>query len=310
MQKICILGSINMDLVLRVDRMVKSGETILSKNFKKIPGGKGANQAVAARRLGADVCMIGSVGKDENGYQMIEALKNDNIDVKNMNYSTDNPTGMAIITVDNVGNNSIIVIPGANMEIDEKLIENSEQIIKNSKIIVSQFETPVEATIKAFRIARENGVITILNPAPAKCIPEELLKITDIIAPNESEAFEITGIQVKDEKSIREVSEKFLEKGVQFVIITLGEKGAALVDQHKLSIIPAHRVKAIDTTAAGDSFIGALTSKLLNNSALDFDGIEEAIKFANKVSSIVVQRPGAQPSLPYLQEVTEIYGEE
>lgn len=310
MQNICVLGSINMDLVLRVDRMVKPGETILSKSFQKISGGKGANQAVAAKRLGANVCMISSVGNDENGYEIVEALKKDNINVDNINYSKSNPTGMAIITVDNIGNNSIIVIPGANMELDENLIAKLEQVIKNSKILVAQFETPIEATIKAFRIAKENGVVTVLNPAPAKSIPEELLEITDIIAPNETEAFELTNIQVKDEESIRKASNKFLEKGVKFVIITLGEKGAAVVDKDKLSIIPAYKVKAVDTTAAGDSFIGALTSKLVNSYVIDFDTVENSIKFANKVSSIVVQKPGAQPSLPYLEEVKEIYGEE
>ncbi len=310
MENICILGSINMDLVLGVDRMVKPGETILSKGFQKIPGGKGANQAVAARRLGGNVCMIASVGKDENGYSIVEALKKDNIDVNNISYSDSNPTGMAIITVDSLGNNSIIVVPGANMEIDEKSIQNLEQVIKNSKILVAQFETPVEATIKAFRIAKENGVTTVLNPAPAKSIPEELLKFTDIIAPNETEAFELTNIQVKDEDSVREASNKFLEKGVKFVIITLGEKGAAIANKDKVSIVPAYKVKAIDTTAAGDSFIGALISKLVKVDLIDFNTIEGSIKFANKVSSIVVQKSGAQPSLPYLQEVIKTYGEE
>jgi ribokinase len=310
MGNICVLGSINMDLVLRVDRMVKPGETILSKGFQKISGGKGANQAVAARRLGANVSMIASVGKDENGYSIVEALKKDNIDVNNISYSDNNPTGMAIITVDNLGNNSIVVVPGANMEIDEKSIQNLEKVIKNSKILVAQFETPVEATIKAFRIAKENGVTTVLNPAPAKSIPEELLKFTDIIAPNETEAFELTNIQVKDENSIRKASNKFLEKGVKFVIITLGEKGAAIADKDKLSIVHAYKVKAVDTTAAGDSFIGALISKLVSVDLIDFNTIENSIKFANKVSSIVVQRSGAQPSLPYLQEVTKTYEEE
>ncbi|NMM62124.1 ribokinase [Clostridium sp. P21] len=310
MQNVCILGSINMDLVLRVDRMVKSGETILSKSFQRISGGKGANQAVAARRLGANVCMVASVGNDENGLELVKVLKKDNIDVSNVNYSDTNPTGMAIITVDDLGNNSIIVVPGANMEINPSYIENLKQVIVSSKILVAQFETPVEATIQAFKIARENGVVTVLNPAPAKNIPEELLELTDIIAPNETEAFELTSIEVKDEESIRKASNKFLEKGVKFVIITLGEKGAAIVDKDKLSIVPAYKVKAIDTTAAGDSFIGALISKLVNSDIVDFNSIENSIKFANKVSSIVVQRAGAQPSLPYLEEVKEVYGEE
>ncbi|MCT8977524.1 ribokinase [Clostridium sp. CX1] len=310
MESICILGSINMDLVLRVNRMVQPGETILSKDYKKIFGGKGANQAVAARRLGANVNFIGQVGRDENGYEILEALKKDNIDVNYIRHSDNSPTGMAIITVDDEGRNSIVVVPGANMDISKQWIREREDIISESRMLISQFETPLEATIEAFRVAKEKGVITVLNPAPAKEIPDGLLKLTDIIIPNETEAFELTNTKVDDEKSIKEAASKFMEKGVKFVIITLGERGAALVSKDKFNIIPAYKVKAIDTTAAGDSFIGALASKLQNEENIDFEQIEKAIKFANKVSSIVVQRQGAQPSLPYLEEVEAIYGEE
>lgn len=311
MQKnICILGSINMDLVLRVNDLVKPGETILAKDFNKVPGGKGANQAVAAKRLGASVSYIGKIGRDDNGTELLNALKKDEIDVSHIKVSESDPTGMAIITVDDDGRNSIVVVPGANMKIDTNSIEEARDIIKESKLLIAQFETPVEATIKAFEIAKENGVITVLNPAPAKEVPEELLKLTDIIAPNETEAFELTNIKVDDEEKIKEAAGKFIEKGVKFVIITLGERGAALVADEKLSIIPAYKVKAVDTTAAGDSFIGALASKLQNEEKISFEIIEIAIKFANKVSSIVVQRQGAQPSLPHLDEVIRIYGEE
>lgn len=310
MNRICILGSINMDLVLRVDRMVKSGETILSKDYKKISGGKGANQAVAAKRLGSNVCFIGKVGDDENGYQLIKVLKQDQIDISNIKYSESSPTGMAIITVDDSGSNSIIVVPGANMEISEKDIEEAEEIIKNSKLLIAQFETPLESTIDAFRVAKANGVTTILNPAPAKKVSDELLKLTDIIIPNETEAFELTGVKVEDIEGVKKAAKVFVEKGVKFVIITLGERGAALLDDEKLSIVQAYKVKAIDTTAAGDSFIGALASKLQSEDKIDFETIERAIKFSNKVSSIVVQRQGAQPSLPYLEEVIKEYREE
>lgn len=310
MNRVCILGSINMDLVLRVDRMVKSGETILSKSFKKIPGGKGANQAVAAKRLGSNVSFIGKVCKDENGCELVKVLEQDQVDISNIEYSQSSPTGMAIITVDDGGSNSIIVVPGANMEVDDKSIENAKEIIKSSKLLVAQFETPLESTIKAFRIAKENGVMTILNPAPAKNVPDELLKLTDIIIPNETEAFELTGTKVEDMDGVKEAAKVFIEKGVKFVIITLGERGAALISKEKLSVVQAYKVKAIDTTAAGDSFIGALVSKLQNEDKIEFEAIERAIKFSNKVSSIVVQRQGAQPSLPYLDEVIKEYGEE
>lgn len=311
MQKnVCILGSINMDLVLRVNRLVKPGETILSKDFKKVSGGKGANQAVAAKRLGANVSFIGMVGADDNGFEIVKAFKEDKIDVSHIKVSNNDPTGMAIITVDDDGRNSIVVVPGANMKIDNTSIEEAKDVIKDSKLLIAQFETSIEATIKAFKVAKENGVITILNPAPARNIPEELLKLTDIIAPNETEVFELTDIKVDDNDKIREAADKLIEKGVKFVIITLGERGAALASQEKLTIVPAYKVKAVDTTAAGDSFIGALATKLQNEKEVDFENMEEAIKFANKVSSIVVQKQGAQPSLPYLDEVLKAYKEE
>lgn len=299
-----------MDLVLRVSRLVKPGETILSKDFKRVSGGKGANQAVAAKRLGANVSFIGNIGADENGTELVNALKEDKIDVNHIKISESDPTGMAIITVDDDGRNSIVVVPGANMKIDDNSIEKARDIIKESKLLIAQFETPIETTIKAFQIAKENGVITVLNPAPAKEVPEELLRLTDIIAPNETEAFELTNIKVDDEEKIKEAAGKFIGKGVKFVIITLGERGAALVNDEKLSIIPAYKVKAVDTTAAGDSFIGALVSKLQNEEEIRFETIETAVKFANKVSSIVVQRQGAQPSLPHLDEVIKMYGED
>lgn len=310
MNGICVLGSINMDLVLRVDRMVKSGETILAKGFKKVPGGKGANQAVAAKRLGADVHFISKIGNDENGSEILREFKADNMDTKHIKFTEDSPTGMAMITVDDLGSNSIIVIPGANMDIDESDIRNSEDIIKKCKILIAQFETPIKATIKAFQIAKDNGLITILNPAPAKEIPDELLKLTDIVAPNESEVFELTGIKVNDEFSISNAAQRFIEKGVKFVIITLGEKGAALAQEDRLTIIPAEKVTAVDTTAAGDSFIAAVASRLQKEDKIDFQTIENAIKFSNKVSAIVVQRQGAQTSLPYLDEVKRMYKEE
>lgn len=254
MNNICVLGSINMDIVLRVERMVKTGETVLAKDFKKIPGGKGANQAVAARRLGANVYMIGKVGKDDNGSVLLKALENDDINVDYTLIDNKEPTGMAVITVDDKGNNSIIVVSGANMNIKEEEITKVEHIIKNSKAIIAQFETPVNITTEAFKIAKNYGVITILNPAPAKEIEEELLKYTDIIVPNETEAYELTKIKIENEEEIKKAARIFIEKGVKFVIITLGEKGAALVSKNDFCIIPAHKVKAIDTTAAGDSF--------------------------------------------------------
>lgn len=299
-----------MDIVLNVKDMPKVGETIFSTSLSSIAGGKGANQAVAASRLGSKIFMIGKVGKDANGKSLVSQLENDYIDVSQIIYDDKNPTGTAIITVDSKGNNTIIVVSGSNMNITVEDIKKASPIIEGCSALVAQFETPLEATLEAFKIAKNNNITTILNPAPAKEICEELLKLTDIIIPNETEAFEITKIQVENEKHAMEAGQKLIEKGVKYVIVTLGEKGAALVSADRCEIIPAYKVEAVDTTAAGDSFIGALAGKLKLTGYEDYENIKKAIKFANKVSSIAVQKKGAQPSLPTLEEVIHIYGEE
>lgn len=175
--------------------------------------------------------------------------------------------------------------------------------------MISQFETPEEITLKAFKKAKEFGKVTILNPAPAKKIDEELLKVTDIIVPNETEAEVLTGIKVENLEDAKKAAEVFLNKGVKFVIITLGSRGAAVIGEDFSEVVPAFKVNAIDTTAAGDSFIGGLSSKL-DVKSLNKENLIKAVTFGNKVSSIAVQRKGAQPSIPYLKEVEEVYGEE
>lgn len=308
MNKVCVLGSINMDLVIKVNEMPKEGETILSESFEKIAGGKGANQAVAARRCGNIVSMIGKIGKDDNGKILKGLLEEDSIDTNLIFEDENEPTGMAVITVNKNGNNSITVISGSNMTLNKDEIEKSKEIIENSDILISQFEVPEEVILEAFKIAKENNKVTILNPAPAKKIDEELLKSTDIIIPNETEAELLTGIKVNDLESAKLAANGLLEKGVKFVIVTLGSKGAAVISKEDGQIVEAYKVKAIDTTAAGDSFIGGLSSKL-DIESLSFENLLKAVKFANKVSSITVQRKGAQPSIARLEEVIEIYGE-
>lgn len=298
-----------MDLVIKVKDMPKVGETILSKSFEKIAGGKGANQAVAAKRCGNEVSMIGKIGLDDNGKALKRLLEDDEIDTSLIFEDEKNPTGMAMITVDENSDNSIIVISGSNMNINEGEIEKSREKIKNSDILISQFETPEDMTIKAFNIAKENGKITILNPAPAKEIKKELLKVTDIIIPNETEAELLTGIKVNDLDTAKLAGKKLLESGVKFAIITLGEKGAAIINNERAELVKAFKVNAVDTTAAGDSFIGGLSSKL-NINDLNFENLIKAVTFGNKVSSIAVQREGAQPSIPTLEEVIKVYGEE
>jgi ribokinase len=309
MNKICILGSINMDMVVSVDKMPLVGETIFSENFKLAHGGKGANQAVASQRLGSEVYMISKVGKDAYGLQILNGLEKENINIANIFKDDVNPTGTAIITVNSEGNNSIIVVAGANMTLSLDEIGKCKDIITSSDIIVAQFETPIEVTMEAFKFAKQNGVITILNPAPAKEIPNELLRYTDIIVPNETEATTLTGVDVNDLESAKQAANVFLNNSVKYVIITLGDKGAAVISKEDGVLIPAYKVNAIDSTAAGDSFIGAISTKL-KKSDLNIMSLVEAVKFGNKVSAIAVQREGAQPSIPFLKEINEIYGEE
>lgn len=307
MNKVCILGSMNMDLVMKVKNLPQVGETILSQSFEKIPGGKGANQAVAAKISGANVSMIAKIGKDDNGKILKGELIKDNINVDCVFEDEKEATGMAMIMVNSTGNNSIIVVSGSNMTINESDIENSMNVIKDSDIIVSQFETPEEITLSVFEKAKEMGKTTILNPAPAKEINDDLLRVTDIIVPNETEAEELTGVKVENIDDAKKAGEIFLSKGVSFVIITLVSRGAAVIGKDFCEVVPAFKVNAVDTTAAGDSFIGGLSSKIDTNN-INKETLINAVTFGNKVSSIAVQRKGAQPSIPYLEEVIEVYG--
>jgi len=298
-----------MDIVLKVENMAKIGETIFAKSLNNIPGGKGANQAVASSRMGCQVYMIGKVGKDSNGDFLKNKLEQDKINTDYVFIDNKETTGTAIINVNAEGNNTIVVVSGANMTINMDDIKQCYSTIKDCDVLIAQFETPSEITFEAFKYAKSQEVITILNPAPAKKIEMNLLKYTDIIIPNETEAYELTGILVEDLESARKAAMCFMKMGVTYVIITLGSKGAALITSEKAELIPAILVNAIDTTAAGDSFIGAVASKLTVKT-LSYENIKKAIVFASKVSSIVVQRSGAQPSIPIIKEVIKIFGED
>jgi ribokinase len=297
-----------MDIVLKVEHMAKIGETIFAKSIATIPGGKGANQAIASRRMGSDVFMIGKVGLDTNGEYLVNKLKSDGINTDYVFKDNNETTGTAIINVNSEGNNSIVVVAGANMNINLDEIKQSYSIIKDCDVVIAQFETPSEITMEAFNYAKSKGVTTILNPAPAKKINQDLLKYVDIIIPNETEAYDITGVLVNDLESAKKAALHFISMGVNTVIITLGSKGAALITKERAELIPAIKVNAIDSTAAGDSFIGAVASKL-GTKDLSYENIKKAIIFGNRVSSIVVQRAGAQPSIPTMKEVIDIYGE-
>lgn len=301
MNKVTVLGSLNVDTSFRIKSFPQPGETVQVKEKSNAAGGKGANQAVAAAREGAQTAFIGQIGNDGAGKFMLDSLEADHIDGTYVSQNESVGTGTANIMLDEDGQNCILVYGGANQTLTDADVQKAEPIIKNSDFIVAQFETPQAAAITAFKIAKANGVTTVLNPAPAPAtaIDPALLKLTDVIVPNELESASITGIKITDEESMIQTAAEFRKMGVPNLIITVGDKGAFYSTQDGHDLIPAYKVKAVDTTAAGDTFIGAFVSKV----ATDFSNIASAIKFAEHASSLTVQRLGAQPSIPKLEEV-------
>lgn len=301
MNPITVVGSINLDTNLRVAYMPKPGETIHTKEMYTAGGGKGANQAVSAKRSGASTHFIGAIGDDAAGQVMLDLLKQEEIDVSGIQELENKRTGQAFITVDEAGENSIMIHSGANNAFSKQDIKQNQQLITGSQCVIAQFESPIESTLEAFLIARKSDVRTILNPAPAVKAPEELLRATDIIVPNETETQLLTNITITDEQSMKQAADYFHHLGVKIVIITLGSKGAFYSTDKETGIVDAFKVKAVDTTAAGDTFIGAFASQLRS----DLSNFVEAIRYGNLASSIAVQRFGAQPSIPFKEEIEE-----
>lgn len=300
MNTITIIGSINLDRTIRVKQMPKPGETMHTKEIFSAGGGKGANQAVAAKRSETITNFIGAVGNDAAGDMMRELLSEEGIDLSGVQTLEKQATGQAYIIVDDQGENSIMIHSGANNAFTPQQVKEHAELIKASDFVIAQFESTLESTIEAFTIARQAGVKTILNPAPAlEEVPEDLLKVTDMIIPNETETEILTGIKVTDEASLKTASDHLHQLGIEAVIITIGSKGAFYDVNGRSGIIPAFKVNAVDTTAAGDTFIGAMSSIL----AKDFSNLEQAIEYGNKASSLTVQRFGAQPSIPYKKEL-------
>ncbi|PWG00659.1 ribokinase [Levilactobacillus bambusae] len=300
--RVTVLGSLNVDTILQIERNPKPGETLSANEKSNAAGGKGANQAVAAVRAGAKTAFIGKVGQDGEGEMMINALKVDGIDTAAIAVDAKAGTGSATILLDSNGQNSILVYGGANQRVTETEVSAAEQTIAASDFLITQFETPQETAKVAFETAKKNGVVTILNPAPATTIDSELLSLTDLVIPNETESALLTGIDVTDEASMDENAAKFREMGAKNLIITVGDKGAYYNTENAgHGFVPAFKVKAVDTTAAGDTFIGALSSQLNP----DLSNVEEALTFAQRASSLTVQRLGAMPSIPTIAEVKE-----
>ena len=297
MKNICVIGSLNMDLVVNVDTMPKPGQTLLGGNFKEVPGGKGANQAVAIARLDGRVSMIGKVGNDSFGKTLVKSLNDDNVNTDYI-HEADCPTGVAFITVDKNAQNAIVVAPGANFELTKNDIDKNIDCIKNSDIVVIQLETPLETVKYALQVAKNLNKYTILNPAPAVKLDDEIIKNVDLLTPNETELEILSEMKIENEDDISKATNKMIENGVKELIDTLGSKVSLYINKEKSFFKSAYKVDAIDTTAAGDSFTGALAVALSNNKYID-----EAMDFASKVGALSVMKEGAQSSLPTLKDV-------
>ncbi|ELV8684128.1 ribokinase [Vibrio fluvialis] len=298
MNKLVVLGSVNADHVLQVPSFPRPGETLHGRNYQVIPGGKGANQAVAAARLKADICFIACVGDDSFGINIRESFKLDGMNISGVKMQPNCPTGIAMIQVSDSGENSICISAEANARLTAEAIEPDLARIREAKYLLMQLETPIDGIVKAAQVAKEARTNVILNPAPARELPDELLSCVDVITPNETEAEVLTGITVTDDASAQLAADALHRKGIEIVMITLGAKGVWLSQNGRGTLIPGFRVQATDTTAAGDTFNGALVTGLLEEMPL-----ESAIKFAHAAAAISVTRFGAQTSIPNRAEV-------
>lgn len=297
MSGILVVGSLNMDLVINTEKVPVMGETVLGNGFMNTPGGKGANQAVSASRSGADVEMIGCVGKDIFGNKLIQNLEVNGVNTDSVKPVKDIATGVAMIVVKK-GDNFIIVDPGANSYLTPDVVTSFEEKIKKCEILVVQLEIPFETVQTAVRLAIKHNKKVFLNPAPARKITDDFLKNIDVITPNETECEIITGINVGSIKDAEHVIYHLTDKGVKQVVVTLGAKGCVYNYKNQLIHKPAPNVKTVDTTAAGDAFTGALAAAMLQNRT-----INEAVNFACAAGALTVTKRGAQASLPYLKDI-------
>lgn len=295
---IVVIGGFTMDLVVKTPRAPENGETILGTDFNRYPGGKGANQAVAAARLGGNVTMIGKLGVDSFGDEVFSLLEKDQINTCFVERDQNYPTGIGSIILDDKGDNRIIVIPGANSQVKAEHLPNYLEAFKLADMLLIQLELDFNMNQKAVEIAYDMGIPVLLNPAPGRELSDELLKKVTYLTPNETEAEIITGLHIHNLEDAKAAVQYLLNKGVSFIVMTLAGEGALIGDQQGIRHIPGFNVKAIDTVAAGDSFNGALAYSLLNGKNLD-----DAVRFANAVGALTVTREGAIPSLPYKQEV-------
>ena len=303
-KKILVIGSANVDFVIGVERTPEQGETILCRSFRKSFGGKGANQAYACGRLGGDAAFLNAVGDDTLGRDMVQNLRKAGVDTDAIRLEKGEPTGMAVVCVDQEGNNSIIVVPGANRCCDIEYLKQNQAYFEDCDIVLLQMEIPYESVCYAVDVASKLHKTVILNPAPApESLPDSIYEKLDYLTPNESEFKKLTGCPTEREEDLIAYCGQLLDKGTRNVIITLGGRGALLVNRNGHRLYPPPKVKTVDTTAAGDTFNAALARKLADGCSAG-----EAIVFANYASALAVSKPGAQDSVPSYEEVLTFKG--
>lgn len=298
--KLVVLGSINADHILNLEAFPTPGETVTGHHYQVAFGGKGANQAVAAGRSGADIAFIACTGDDDIGARVRKQLATDRVDVAPVSVVAGESTGVALIFVNGEGENVIGIHAGANAALSPARVEAQRDLLTQASALLMQLESPVESVLAAARIARQNNTTVVLNPAPARALSDELLSLVDIITPNETEAEKLTGINVASDEDAARAAQALHNKGINTVIITLGSRGVWASVNGAGKRVAGFNVKAIDTIAAGDTFNGALMTALLEAKPLD-----EAIRFAHAAAAIAVTRKGAQPSVPWREEIDD-----
>lgn len=299
-RKIVVVGSSNTDMIIKLDHLPQPGETVLGGDFSTAAGGKGANQAVAAARAGGAVTFVARVGDDMFGRLAVEQFAADGIDVRHVTEDSDAPSGVALIFVDRNGENSIAVASGANAHLTPVDALSARDAVRDAQIMITQLETPIETVRAAVVLASEQGVPVILNPAPAQSLGADILRHVSVLTPNETEAELLTGVKVSTTADAEAAAEKLASMGVEAIVITLGARGAFVFNADHSELIAGFDVQAVDTTAAGDVFNGALAVALAKEAPL-----LEAVHFANAAAALSVTKLGAQPSAPTLDEIEE-----
>lgn len=305
--KVVVVGSMSRDLVYRVPRRPEKGETLIAHDFQMYVGGKGNNQAMAAARAGAQVAMVGRIGDDANGEAVLACLRKDGVDTRFLFRDKTFGTGIANIYVDDNGDNSIVIATQANGKLSAQDVQAASDVIKEANVLLLQLEVPIETTVAAAQLARDAGVLVIVNPAPAPtnlALFNDLMQLADIVVPNQSEAHLVSGIAVPDSSSAGEAAACLQERGAAAVLITLAEQGAFFLSKEReATAVPAFAVSPIDTTAAGDAFCGALAAAISRGT-----GLADAIRFACAAGALATTKCGAEPSLPSIADIEQLMG--